>query len=330
MSQAEKTEVEEAPVDKATILYENIIEEIDDTAEKAASMSIRFFGERNNAYKRVRGIDKKPGLPAKREMAKFRSAVKKLAPQVKKVWNTKKPKATKKPSNKKSTKPSGFGRLVVCSPALSKFLGLHQWGLQSEVDPEKCICSHERITRMISNYFDLMCCYYYKDGKQYWSCPDELAEALGGKELIENSGKQAEKKDLKALVYPDLQVILPASIPSLQEDSHDGRPKSIAKYAALVAEGSDLDKATLDVKNIRERLKLSNKAFKKTLRDVKSAQKIRPGQGIIQVYVDMLQTIIDEMEADKALLYKTCDDKSFPRCDRYPEIPEIPEDLVTQ
>lgn len=301
---ADESEEETPEYEKQYLIISSTITDLKATIE---SYSKRLFGTASNYKAKMELADDAPGKNAFRAVTARVSALGKMA---EKLYKERKPKVKKEAG---TTKHTGFNRLVLYSPELSKYMKMADWGCNSEVNPEQAVGTHGFATRYMSIDVDL---HDLKDhfNKSVW-------DATKYAPLLELFKKEwaLEQVNPKAVRYTDVQKLLKHHMTKVPEGGHEIRNADV--YRAKLDDDGEFGGATKQILQLRKTIDALRKIVEKRAEVYAHCKKERPAQGITKEYAELLRLDLAQFDAVAKEIRSKCENFGFDMSPNYPARP---------
>ena len=277
------------------------------------SFSARTFFEAGN-YKSKQGLDKSD--PGKADFRALGTKIGKLGKLGDRAYKSVKPAAKRSTSEKSKT--SGFNRLVITSEALCAFLNCKDWGLTSEIEPNKGVMTHGAITRWFANYIALNGCRNTeKDKKATWKADAKLLELFKDQWVPENVNPQAVK-------YVEIQKLLKHHITTAPKAGYENRNEQ--QYRSKLNDEGEFGKATLTVLALKNTIDELATRIRKESEHLATVRARQASAAMIKGFEDELRTSLAAFDKAGKEIRELCGKNNFPVNASFPVRPATPLD----
>lgn len=280
--------------------------EVDELLATQESFVKRLFGSAPN-YRTKMGLPE--GAPGKREFRTMNTTLRKLKGLGERQYKKSKPKQ-KRVTVSTTT---GFNRLVILSPALTKFMKLGDWGLVSPVDPTRGVITHGAATRFMSIYVGINN-LHNKGQKSTWKANAAIEELFA-------ANWEECKVDKNAIQYTDVQKLLAKHMDSIAKDTAERRAED--QYRHKISDEGEYGKAVKSVLDLRKLVEDQSKDVLKDNDHVLVCQNDRPGQAIGSKFLAQLKTSVAQYDKLAAELRTACKAADFDIAADFPLRPKI-------
>lgn len=277
------------------------------------SFSARTFFEAGN-YKSKQGLDKND--PGKAEFRSLGTKIGKLGKLGDRAYKSVKPTAKRSASEKSKT--SGFNRLVITSEPLAQFLNCKDWGLTSEIEPNKGVMTHGAITRWFANYIALNGCRNTeKDKKATWKADDKLLALFKDQWEVENVNPNAVK-------YVEIQKLLKHHITTAPKAGYENRNEQ--QYRSKLNDEGEFGKATLTVLALKNQIDELATQIRKQSEHLATVRARQASAAMIKGFEDELKTSLTAFDRAGKEIRDLCTKNNFPISPSFPVRPSTPLD----
>jgi hypothetical protein len=291
----------------------DLMKNLDDNITLIESFGKRTFDPASN-YKAKQKLDK--DAPGKQEFRSIATELRALRKEAERCHKAQLPPKKREPTAKAKT--GGFNRLVVVSEKMSKFMNLADWGLMSEVNPTCGVATHALVTRVISNYVDLM--GLANVGKTAsWKANQQIRDLFSDPDPAKDAWTQSGVNP-EAVKYTDVQKLIKTYMTTCKEGSHERRNED-AYRAKLNDENGEFGKATHDVLSLRRQLDALHKQIDKDNKYLAKCRETRGNEPIVKQYEAALQASIVKFDEAAKRVREACVKNNFTISPDYPRRP---------
>lgn len=277
------------------------------------SFSARTFFEAGN-YKSKQGLEKTD--PGKADFRSLGTKIGKLGKLGDRAFKSVKP--TAKRATTEKSKTSGFNRLVITSEALCNFLNCKDWGLTSEIEPNKGVMTHGAITRWFANYIALNGCRNTeKDRKATWKADAKLLELFKDQWGPENVNPQAVK-------YVEIQKLLKHHITTAPKTGYENRNE--AQYRSKLDDEGEFGKATLTVLALKNTIDDLATTIRKQSEHLATVRSRQSSPAMIKGFEDELRISLTAFDKAGKEIRELAGKNNFPISPMFPVRPATPLD----
>lgn len=286
--------------------YEILSKTIADAVALVKSFSARLF-KANANYKKTQKLPAE--APGKKQFIMFAAKVAALQKHVDKLFGAHNKKKREPGDNRKT----GFNRMVLVSPGITELMKLGDWGVLSEVKPDRGVVTHRLVTRFLSNYIDL-------HELKVPEAPSKWAANPAIERLFEH---EWEKKQINrgAVMHTDIQKLLVPHMDKIPEGSHEQRKEAF--YREKCDDTGELGGATKKIFDLRKRLETLGDAVTKQNEVLSWCRSHRQGQGVTAEVEVGLKAAVAEYKKVGAELRSSADAYGFTYSKDFPRLPKL-------
>ena len=275
------------------------------------SFSKRLFGTSAN-YRKKMGLSE--NAPGKKEFRRIQTLVRGIRTEGERVYKKHKPKKPREASNG----TTGFNRLVVCTPELTKLMKLADWSLVSTVNPSQGIATHGDVTRHIAIYAALNN-LHNRGQNATWRADEDIRSTFKNEWAVKGV-------DPNAVQYTDVQKLIAPHMTTIQKGTVEQRNESVYR-AKLNKETGEYGKAVHTVMNLRKELDEIQTNIHKSSGHVISCREHRKGQPILAQYETKLRNLLVQWDGVATKMRDACKSGDFKVAPEFPIKPKTAFDI---
>lgn len=287
------------------------------------SHSARFFGN-GSSYAKTMGLPE--DAPKKKYYTSMKKSIRALQKEFTRKYNSVTTKDRRDAEGNPMPSRPGLSRIVRCSPSMSKFMKLEEWGLAAAGYPGQCYCTAGKATTYWNDYIKLN--VLQNEDARYWKATPEVIEAFGADQFKRKNVDPNNVRfiDIQKLFAGEKGVVggFAGHLTSIKKGILDPDLEADVRQKCADTSEEEFGGAVFRIHSLRGQLKALSDRYIKVVKFRNAANETRPGQGITKLWTNNVVEVEAEYAKIGAEVRKYCANYNFAVSAAFPPPLKIP------